>query len=197
VPDVFSEELTGRSNVALPTQLEDTVMLFIRALHAMCQIQLQAGIALSAVVDVSDDGHESRLVCPRVEDGMKLPVQAAPSRDVFLATEFANVLTQHGIRLGEIFLSEMRYRQLQDFRLEQRADRKQFSNVTGREGRNDGAAVRDDSDQTFRVQLAKRLADGNSTDLVLGGDGVLPKLGALRDFAPDNLLAQFVRHGGG
>ena len=197
MPDVLSKELTGCGNVALATQFEDTVMLFIRALHAVCQIQLQAGIALSAVVNVSDDGREARLVGSRVEDGMKLPVQAAPSGDVFLAAEFANVLTQHRVCLREVFFGEMRYRQLQDFWLEQRADRKQFSNVTGREGRNDGAAVRNDSDQTFRVQLAERFADGNSTDLVLGGDSVLPKLGPLRDFAPDDLLAQFVRHGGG
>src|SRR5579859_6080265 len=122
--DVLSKELTGGSNVALPAQLEDTVMLFVRALHAMCQIQLQAGIALSAVVDVSDDGHESRLVCSRVEDGMKLPVQATPGGDVFLPTEFANVLAQNGVRLREVFLREMRNRQLEDFRLEQGADRK-------------------------------------------------------------------------
>ncbi len=172
-------------------------MLFIRALDAVCQIQLQAGIALAAIVNISDDGREARLVCSRVEDGMKLPVQASPSRDVFLATEFANVLAQHGVRLGEVFLSEMRYRQLQDFRLKKSADRKQFSNVTGREGRNDGAAVRDDSDQTFRIQLAECFADGNSTDLVLCGDGVLAELGAFRDFSPNDLLAQLVRHGGG
>ena len=198
VLNVFAKELAGCSNITpLPTQLEHTVMLFIRSLYAVCQIQLQAGVALSAVVDVSNDGHEARLVCARVENGMKLLVEAAPSRDVFLATEFANILTQNGIGLGKIFLGEMRYRQFQDFRLEQCADGKQLANVIRREGRNDGAPVRDDCDQTFGVQLAEGFADGNSADLVLGGDRVLPKLGTLRNFAPDNLLAQFVRHGGG
>jgi hypothetical protein len=36
VPDVLSKEFTGRGDVALATQFEDTVMLFIRTLHAVC-----------------------------------------------------------------------------------------------------------------------------------------------------------------
>ena len=108
--DVFAKQFAGGNNIALAAQLEYLVMLFVRPFHAMSQIQLQPGIAFAVVVDVADDGHETRLFGARVEDGVKLPVQAAPSRNVFLLAQFAHVFFQHSVGFREVLFRKMRYR---------------------------------------------------------------------------------------
>src|ERR1700719_1077464 len=117
--NVFSKQVAGVNNVALATQLENLVMLFVRPFDAVRQVQLKARIAFSAVIDVADDGHKTGLVRPGVEDGMKLPIQSAPSGNVFLLAQFADILTQHVVGFLEVLFGKMRYRQLQDFWLEQ------------------------------------------------------------------------------
>ena len=56
--DVLAQQIAGSGDIALSAQLEDLMMLFIGSLHAMRQVQLQTGITFSAVVHVSDNGHE-------------------------------------------------------------------------------------------------------------------------------------------
>ena len=65
-------------------------MLLIGAFYAMGQVQLQAGVAFTAVVDVPDRRHEPRLVGFGVQGGMKLPVQASPTGHVVIAAEFVH-----------------------------------------------------------------------------------------------------------
>ena len=71
--DVLTKQLAGRRDLAIAAQFEDMVMLFVGALHPVSEVKLQAGVALTAVIDVADDRHESWLIAARVEDGMKLP----------------------------------------------------------------------------------------------------------------------------
>ena len=47
--DVLSKQIAGGDDVALTTQLENLVMLFVRPFHAVRQVKLQAGIALSLI----------------------------------------------------------------------------------------------------------------------------------------------------
>ena len=126
---------------------------------------------------------------------MELPVKAAPNRNVLLPAQFADILAQNIIGLGEIFFCKMGDRELQDFRFEQGANGKQFSDITGRKSRDNRAAVGHDGDQSLGIQLAESLSDGNSTDLVLGRDRVLAELSALGDLAANDLIAQLVSDG--
>ncbi len=66
MPDMLSKQVTGGHDVALAAQIEDLVMLFVRPLHAVSQVQLEAGVAFPAVVDIANDGHETRLVGARI-----------------------------------------------------------------------------------------------------------------------------------
>jgi len=158
----------------------------------MRQVQLQAGVTLSAVVDIADDGHETRLIGPRVEDRVELPVQAAPGGNVFLLPQLADIFLQYRVSFSEVFFRKMRDGQLQDLWLEQGADRKQFSDVIGRKGWDDGAAVGDDCDQAFGIQLAEGFADWDAADLILRSDCVLAELSAFGNLASNNLIAQLV-----
>ena len=156
-------------------------MLFIGALHAVSQVELQARVSFAVVVDVADDGHEPRLIGARVEDRMKLPVQAPPRRDVVVPPKFIHVLAQHGVGFRKIFFRQVRNRKFQNLGLEQGANRKQLFDIVGRQGGHNCAPVRNDGNQTFRVQLPQRFANRNSADVVLTRDGVLPELSALRE----------------
>ena len=127
---------------------------------------------------------------------MKLPIQSAPGGNVFLLAQFAHILTQHVVGFIEVLFGKMRYRQLQDFWLEQAADGKQFSNVIRRQRRNDRAAVGNDGNQTFGIQLTQGFTDRNATDSVLRCDGVLAELSSFRNFASNDLIAQLVGYGG-
>ena len=110
MPDMLSKQVAGGHNVALAAKVKDLVVLFICSFHAVSQIQLQAGIAFSAVVDVADDGHETWLVGARVEDRVKLPVEAAPGGNMFLLPQFTDVPLQNRVSFREVLLRKKRYR---------------------------------------------------------------------------------------
>lgn len=72
--DVEAEELAGSRNVALPAKFKYLVMLFIGALNAVRQVQLQPGIALPAVIHVANNVHEMGPLGARIQERMELPV---------------------------------------------------------------------------------------------------------------------------
>ena len=108
---------------------------------------------------------------------------------MFLLPQFTYVLLQNRIGFREIFPRQMRDRELQDLWLKQRADGKQFSDVAGRQGRDDGAPVGNDGDQAFGIQLTESFPDRDAADLVLRSDGILTKLRSLRNLAANDLIA--------
>src|SRR6516225_11642216 len=108
-------------------------MLFVGALHPVSEVKLQARVALTAVIDVADDRQESWLIGARVEDGMKLPVQPSPSRNMFLATKFADVLLEHLLRLRKILFRQMGNGELQHLGLEQGTNREELFDVLRRQ----------------------------------------------------------------
>ncbi len=108
---------------------------------------------------------------------------------MFLLLQFAHILLQNCVGFSEVLCCKKGYRQLQNLRLQQSADGKQLSNVTGREGRDNGAAVGNDCDQSFGVQLAEGFTNGNAADLVLVRDCVLAELSSLRNLTSDDLIA--------
>src|SRR5215471_14403961 len=120
--DVNTQKLARSTHVTLTAKLKHLVMLFIRSFHAMRQVQLEPGIAFSAVIHVADDRHETGLVGSGVEDGMELPVQASPGRKVVRPAELADIFTQHRLCFREVLFRQKRYRLLQDFWLEQSTD---------------------------------------------------------------------------
>ena len=107
------------------------MVLFVRALDPVRQIELQAGVALAAIIDVADDGHRVWALSARIENRVKLPVQASPREKMIFALEFAFVAAQHDIGFCKVTISETRDRVFQDFRLKQGADGEQFFDVGG------------------------------------------------------------------
>lgn len=93
--NVFAKQFAGGRDVSLAAQLQDLMVLLVRALDSMREIQLQSGIAFAAVVHIANDSHRPRLIGSRIEDGMELPVQSSPRRDVVVAPKLADKSAQH------------------------------------------------------------------------------------------------------
>src|SRR5579863_768494 len=123
---------------------------------------------------------------------MKLPVQASPRRDVVVPPKFTHIFLQDRIRFRKIVFRQVRNRKFQNLRLEQSANRKKLFHVIGRQGWYNRAPVRNNGNQSLRIQLTKRFANWNPADLVLTRNSVLSELSALRNFSANNLVAQLI-----
>jgi hypothetical protein len=75
-------------------------------LYTVRQIELKAGVALSAVVNVTDDGHRIRSLGARIENRVQLPVQASPGKKMVLALQLAFIVVQNDISFGEIAIGK-------------------------------------------------------------------------------------------
>lgn len=190
--DMLAQESAGRGYIALAAKLEDPMMFFIGPCDSVSQVQLQAGVSFSAVVDVANDGHEARLIGSRVKNGMELPIQASPGGDVIFAIEFADVLTQDGVSFGDVIACKVWDREFQDLGLKQGANSEQLFDIRGRKCGNNGATIRDDRDQALGIELAQSLPNRNATDLILSGNGLLAELSSLGNLAADDLVAEFI-----
>lgn len=60
VLDVRAKQFAGPSDVTLAAEVENLVVLFVGASDPVCEIQLQTGVALPAVVHIADDVHGVR-----------------------------------------------------------------------------------------------------------------------------------------
>ena len=195
--NVLSKQVAGILDITLPAQIEDPMMLFVGALHPMGQVQLQPGITLSAIVDVTNDRQEARLMGAGVKNGVELPVESSPGGNMIFPAQFTYVFAQDSVRLRQIFFRQVEDREFQDFRFEKSPNRKQFFDIGRRERRNNRASIGHDRDQAFGFQLTERLTNRDAADLVLVRNGVLAKLRALGNLSADDLIAQFVGYGRG
>src|SRR5580658_7980855 len=83
--NVLAQQFARSRRVALAAEIQDLVMFLIGAFHAVSQVQLEARISFTTVVDVADNSHETRLIGARIEDRVKLPVKAPPRGEVIPA----------------------------------------------------------------------------------------------------------------
>ena len=60
VLNVLLEKFARGGDVALAAEFENLVVFFVGALNSVGEIELQARVALAAVVHVADDSHEMR-----------------------------------------------------------------------------------------------------------------------------------------
>src|ERR1017187_864721 len=189
---MLAQQFAGLSYLALTAELQNLVMLLIGALHAVGEVELQAGVPFPVFFEIADNPLEPRLVGAGVKDGMKLPVQSPPRRNVVVPPQFTYIFAQHSCGFRKVVFCKAWNRKFQNLGLEQGANRKELFDIIGGQGGYNCAPVRNNGNQTFCVQLPQGFANRNSADLVLSRDCVLPELGALRELTPNNLVAQFI-----
>src|SRR5262245_44494454 len=91
----------------------------------------------------------------------------------------------------------MRNGRLQDLGFEKGAYGEEFLNIVGGEFRHHGAAIGDDTDEAFGVELPQSFPYWNAADVELSGDDVLTELGAFGDLTTNDHLAQPLGYSGG
>jgi hypothetical protein len=53
--DVLAQELASGFIISLSAKFENRVMLLVGPIHAVCKVQLETGVAFTAVVDIADN----------------------------------------------------------------------------------------------------------------------------------------------
>ena len=96
--NVLAQQFAGSRRVALTAEIQDLVMFLIGAIHAVSQVQLEARISFTTVVDVADNSHETRLIGARIEDRVELPVKAPPRGEVILPLQRSWQPAKHLVR---------------------------------------------------------------------------------------------------
>src|SRR5579864_5522877 len=171
-------------------------MFLLGAFKCVRQIKLQPRVTVPVVVDCLNHRHEARTIRPRIQRGMKLPVQAAPSSHFLFFPQRLFVRLQYRFRLLKVVFRQVRYGEPQYLAFEQNANIEQLLDFFGRKRGHHAATMRHNRNQSLRFQLAHGFADGDAAHLKIGRDRVLPQLLSFLNLAPNNHFAQLIRDGG-
>src|ERR1017187_1768594 len=123
---MLAQQFAGLSYLALTAELQNLVMLLIGALHAVGEVELQAGVPFPVFFEIADNPLEPRLVGAGVKDGMKLPVQSPPRRNVVVPPQFTYIFAQHSCGFRKVVFCKAWNRKFQNLGLEQGANRKEL-----------------------------------------------------------------------
>ena len=197
VGDVFPQRRGRDVGILGPAGVEQFVMRFAGHVQIASENQMEAGVAVAIVVQSLQEGEHHGTIRGRVKRGVESPVPLAPGFHVGIILERFLVLLENFFGGLKILFGEIRDRLTKHVAFQHRARFKQLHDFFGGKSGNDGAAIRDDGDQSFGGQMAERFAHGNSADLEFGRDGVLPQLLAFAQFAAEDFVAQAFDNGSG